>query len=114
MGIEKSMVVLDLLRKIYKPRFTNKDIHMSKCKVVIGGLQIAMDTEIAMKVFELLNGTQLERVDYDYTPRDKSPTGKPLELYYLEPFGSQIRIEGIIAEDYAVWKLYSSTREEKK
>jgi hypothetical protein len=87
---------------------------MSKCRVVIAGIPLVMDTEVAMKVFNLLNDVQAEKIDYDYISREGSPTGQSQHLYYLKPMSDDLRLEGLIAEDYAMWKLYTSTREEKK
>ena len=87
---------------------------MSKCKVYIAGVPLVLDTEVAMKVFSILNDAQAEKIDYDYISRDDSPTGQSQHLYYLKPMEDALRLEGLSAEDYAMWKLYTSTREEKK
>lgn len=87
---------------------------MSKCKVVISGSQLVVDTEVAMKLFEILTSVPLEKIDYDYVSRDESPTGESQHLYYLRPISEDVRLEGLNAEDYAMWKLYTASRKEKK
>lgn len=111
MGIEKSVVVL---KRIYKLWFTKEEHDMSKCKLNIAGSQLVMDIEIAMKVFEMLTSVPLEKIDYDYIARADSSTGESQHLYYLRPISEDVRLEGLNAEDYAMWKLYTASRKEKK
>ena len=108
------MAILEKLRGIYKPRFTNKDEPMRKCKLHINGLTLVADPEDAIRVFRMFQEVNLEQVDYDYISRAESPTGESQHLSYLKSFNNQVKIEGLDAEDYAMWKLYTSTRGEKK
>lgn len=84
---------------------------MSKCKISIGGIRLIMDTKEAMKVFELLNDAEIEKLDYDYISSGDSPTGKSQTLYYVKPFDDGVTLENVAQESYAMWKLYTSTKE---
>jgi hypothetical protein len=110
MGFEKSMAIL---KSKCKPRFT-KGNDMSKCKLNIDGTTYICDTEKAMQLFELMNSARLEKLDYDYVSHSESPTGKSQSLYYLKPMGGEVKLEGLDPEEYAMWKLYTSTRGDKK
>ena len=113
MGIEKPMVVLDWLRSIYKPRFTKEEA-MSKCEMTICGAKFVGETADILKIFEVINSANLERIEYDYVSRADSPTGESQTLYYTKPLADSVKVESLNAEDYAMWKLYASTRENKK
>jgi hypothetical protein len=111
MGIEKSVVVL---KRIYKLWFTNKEQDMSKCELTICGAKFVGDTADVLKVFEAINTTNLERIEYDYITRADSPTGESQTLYYTKPIGDGVKVESLNSEDYAMWKLYTASRGEKK
>lgn len=107
MGIEKSVVVL---KRIYKLWFTNKEQDMSKCKLSISGATFVVDTEVGLNLFKILNEAQMEHLDYDYIPKKDSITGDSETLYYLRSSDEKIKLSSVDAEDYAMWKLYTSTR----
>ena len=87
---------------------------MSKCTLFIHGTHLVGDTESVFRIFEALNEANLERVDYDYIPKADSPTGESQSMYYTVSVSNLIRIESLDPEEYAVWKLYASTRKDKK
>lgn len=101
------------LRGIYKLWFT-KGNDMSKCKLVLGGMTLIAETETAMKMFDMLNELEVERLDYDYISKSDSPTGESQTLHYLKDFRDYVKLEGLDPKDYAMWKLYTSSRGEKK
>lgn len=109
MGFEKSMAIL---KSKCKPWFT-KGQNMSKCRLNINGNTYICDTEYAIKLFDLMNSAGLERLDYDYVSSSDSPTGKSQTLYYLKPMGEGLKLEGLDPEEYAMWKIYTSTKENK-
>lgn len=111
MGIEKSVVVL---KRIYKLWFTKEEQDMSKCRLNVGGAVFILDTTNALEVFRLLNDTPMQKLDYDYVPKRDSATGESQSLYYLKSADEAVRLESVSAEDYAMWLLYTSTRENKK
>lgn len=110
MGIEKSVVVL---KRICKPWFTKEEA-MSKCRLNISGATFIVDTEQALEVFRLLNDTPMERLDYDYISKADSKSGESETYYYLKSSDESVKLASVDPEDYAMWKLYTSTRENKK
>lgn len=86
---------------------------MSKCKVIICGVHLVGDTEDVFRIFEVMNAANLERVEYDYISKTESLTEESQSLYYTKPMNDGVRIESLDPEDYAVWKLYASTRGNK-
>ena len=105
------MVVLDWLRKIYKPRFTNKEQNMSKCRLNIGGSVFIVDIEQGLEVFKLLNGAVMEKLDYDYISKSDSATGQSQTLYFLKSTDDSVTLSNVSADEYAMWKLYTASRE---
>lgn len=82
----------------------------NKCIVNITNTSLVMDTEDAIKIFKALNGADAEVVEYDYIPMRESTTGESQSLYYLKPKIAIARLETVGNEEYAMWKLYTSTR----
>lgn len=107
MGFEKSMAIL---KSKCKPWFT-KGQNMSKCKINICGTQLVMNVQEAMQVFQLFNQAEIEKLDYDYVSSSDSPTGKSQTLHYLKPFENGVVLENVPQESYAMWKIYTSTKE---
>ena len=97
----------------YKPRFTKEDEPMSKCRLNIGGSVFIIDTEQGLEMFKVLNGATMERLDYDYVPKSDSKSGRSETLYYLKSSDEAVKLSSVSAEDYAMWKLYTASRENK-
>ena len=87
---------------------------MSKCKVVISASVMVADTDEALELFRLLSKLNVEKLNYDYISRADSPTGESQTLHYLETINEAIQLSNVTDEDYAMWKLYTASRGEKK
>lgn len=87
---------------------------MEKLRLRIGGATVVMNADAAIEVFKALGNADPERLDYDYKPKEQTGTGKSEYLYYLYPAGDSIALETVSDTDYAIWKLYTSTRGETK
>jgi len=77
-----------------------------RCKVTIGGSQLVMSMEEAVKVFTVLNGVNISKIDYDYIE------GK--SYYHLKEAPDFCSLQSLSEEDYSMWKLYTAARGEKR
>lgn len=87
---------------------------MSKVMLDVGGTRLVLDADVGFEVFKLLADANPERYDYDWIPKEQSDTGSSKHLYYVRPAGEDLTLKVVNAEDYAIWKLYASTRGEGK
>jgi len=76
-----------------------------RCKITIGGTQLVMSMEEAVKVFTLLNGVDISKIDYDYIE------GK--SYYHLKEAPDFCTLQTLSEEDYSMWILYSAARRDK-
>ena len=86
----------------------------NKCKISLNSSEVVVDTDVALEMFKLLSKLSGEKLNYDYISSKESPTGDSQTLHYLQPLTNFVQLSNIADEDYAMWKLYGSTRGEKK
>ena len=83
---------------------------MGKANVIIHASNLVLDEDDAMALFKILNKTNAEKLDYDYKPKEE---GKLMSqtIYYVESHENMVEIQSLRDEDYAMMKLFASTRE---
>jgi hypothetical protein len=102
------MAILDW---IYKPWFTLRRTTMNKASVRIKKQQLVMDVDDAVMLFKLLSKMGVEHMDYDYVKGDSEKGTSSKSVYYVEPVKDLVELTSVNDEDYAMMKLYASTRE---
>jgi hypothetical protein len=84
---------------------------MDKVKVNIKTTNLVMGIDDAMVMFKILNKMSVEKIDYDYKPRNGEVDSS--SIYYVAPVEGLVELISLRDEDYAMMKLYASTRGEQ-
>jgi extradiol dioxygenase family protein len=84
---------------------------MNKAQVRLKKQNIVMDIDDAVALFKLLSKAGIEVIDYDYVKADAEKGTSSRSVYYVEPTKDLLELTSVNDEDYAMMKLYASTRE---
>ena len=83
---------------------------MNKAKVSIRTSTLVMDIDDAVELFKVLNKISAETLDYDFIKADAEKGTSSRTVYYVTPITNSVELTSVNAEDYAMMKLYASTR----
>ena len=84
---------------------------MNKAQVRLKKQNLVMDIDDAVVLFKLLSKTGIEVIDYDYVKSDAEKGTSSRSVYYVEPTSDLVELTTVHDENYAMMKLYASTRE---
>ena len=84
---------------------------MNKAQVRLKKQNLVMDIDDAVVLFKLLSKAGIEVIDYDYVKGDSEKGTSSKSVYYVEPTKDLLELTTVHDEDYAMMKLYASTRE---
>jgi len=98
---------------IYKPWFTLRRTTMNKASVRIKKQHLVMDVDDAVALFKVLSKVGIEHMDYEYVKADTEKVTSSGYIYYVEPVKDLVELTSVNDEDYAMMKLFASTRGEQ-
>ena len=84
---------------------------MNKAQVRLKKQNLVMDIDDAVVLFKLLSKAGIEVIDYDYVKGDSEKGTSSKSVYYVEPVKDLVELTSVNDEDYAMMKLFASTRE---
>jgi len=84
---------------------------MTKASVRIKKQHLVLDVDDAVALFKLLGKVGVEHMDYDYVKGDAEKGTSSKSVYYVESVKDLVELTSVNDEDYAMMKLFASTRE---
>ncbi len=84
---------------------------MTKASVRIKKQHLVMDIDDAVALFKLLGKIGVEHMDYEYVKGNEEKGTSSKSVYYVEPVKDLVELTSVNDEDYAMMKLFASTRE---